>query len=644
MLIALYLLNLTANAISEPNDAFHLWSADPMVKIFPDTEPSNDGIIEISCARNEYQSAQFVISPKQKLEGVTVEISEISNSSGYSIPPENITWNFVGYVSLAKNTYHTSEKKLLRKAPAEFPDPLLNNKTINIEAKNQPVWLIVHVPEDAPAGIYTGEVTVHTNRGSKSLPIVLNVYPFVLPTKKSLFVTFWFDHHIIARVHGAELYSERYWDILWKYAVDMARHGQNVVETPFPAPIELKEDGSLKIDYASMDKWVEFFQRAGACDRIEFPAIAHTAPGESYWKARELFINDITAVDQNGNLVKLPPDKGMAQLLRDLDRHLQERGWSDKAMIHISDEPTIYKLESYCKIANFIHENAPHIKIIEAIETTGFGKCLDVWVPKLSHLANWFDEYQEQRTPETEIWFYTCCHPYGSYPNRFIDFPLIETRLLFWLNWKYRLKGYLHWGLNRWTADPFKDIGDDLPPGDRYIIYPGDDGPMSSIRWEATREGIQDYEYFRLLSEKTKQVKDSFGKVADFINEDQSSDEFCRAMIQSFTEYDTDPMKLRKIRKEMAEVILSIGKSPLILVKTTPQAETKLFTGPVLVLIRGVVESGATVRIQGKEVKVKPDGTFAEHAFVDRHSQDIIIECELNGNKKSIVKHFSVQG
>lgn len=647
MPIILPLLSAITAYITSNEIPFQLWSVDPLIKIFSDTSPEKSDVIEIKCAQNEYQSAQFAITAKKQLDGVTIEIEGLSHESGYIFPRENITWNFVGYVPLKQNTYYTPDYELVRKAPADFPDPLIEDRSIKIDSgKTQPIWINIYVPDDVPSGKYHGIVIVKTSEGDQSIKLSLTVYPFSLPKERHLFVTLWFDPYIIAKFHNTERGAEKYWEIMEKYAKNMAEHRQNVIETPFPSPIKLKKDGSLDIDYTSMDRWVEFFEKTNTCERIEFPAIAHTVQEEGYdwWNSSQLMINDLTVIDSETNeTVRLSPEKGMALMLADLDKHLQEKGWQDKAMIHISDEPAIYKVEPYCEIANFIHEHAPNMKIIEAIETTGFGKCLDVWVPKLSHLANWYNECEAQRKAGTEMWFYTCCHPYGGFMNRFIDFPLIETRLLFWLNWKYRLDGYLHWGLNRWTEKPFEDVGDDLPPGDRYIIYPGTNGPINSIRWEASREGLQDYEYFWLLAEKTKEVKKKLGDVASFIDENQRSDEICRSVVYSFTEYETDPEKLRIARETLAQEISEIDQSPLVLIKTTPQAETEVVPGPILILIRGVAEVGSTVKIHDGKVKTNPDGTFVAHAFVWENSQNITIEVEKDGKKKQIIRHFRVK-
>ena len=43
--------------------------------------------------------------------------------------------------------------------------------------------------------------------------------------------------------------------------------------------------------------------------------------------------------------------------------------------------------------------------------------------------------------------------------------------------------------------------GQPYPAGDCYMVYPGPDGPISTVRWEIFREGVQDYEYLKLPAE-----------------------------------------------------------------------------------------------------------------------------------------------
>ncbi len=52
--------------------------------------------------------------------------------------------------------------------------------------------------------------------------------------------------------------------------------------------------------------------------------------------------------------------------------------------------------------------------------------------------------------PGEELWCYTCLAPQGPYPNRFLDFSSLKTRIIHWLNWRYGSIGYLHWGYAAW--------------------------------------------------------------------------------------------------------------------------------------------------------------------------------------------------
>ena len=75
-----------------------------------------------------------------------------------------------------------------------------------------------------------------------------------------------------------------------------------------------------------------------------------------------------------------------------------------------------------------------------------------------------------------EFWFYICYQPMGKFPNRFIDFAGVKSRLVPWVGFQSGATGYLHWGLNFWSKD-FKEMG--FGPGDTWVLYPGKAGPRS---------------------------------------------------------------------------------------------------------------------------------------------------------------------
>ena len=81
--------------------------------------------------------------------------------------------------------------------------------------------------------------------------------------------------------------------------------------------------------------------------------------------------------------------------------------------------------------------------------------------------------------------------------------------MLPWISAQRNLDGFLRWSYNSWTRDPFRQPVHIFTQGDEYLVYPGKNGPMSSIRWEQLKEGIEDYELIAELREKEAGTADS---------------------------------------------------------------------------------------------------------------------------------------
>lgn len=132
----------------------------------------------------------------------------------------------------------------------------------------------------------------------------------------------------------------------------------------------------------------------------------------------------------------------------------------------------------------------------------------------------------------------------GNFANRYVTLPLIKTRLLHWINYKYGSPGYLHWGFNAWGAngDPFGDVSapaNDWPGGDSHIVYPGYRKLYPSIRLTAMRDGIRDYDLLKMV-----EARDSIRAQA-----------FVNAIIFDFDRYDTSVSRFRQIRREILDFL-----------------------------------------------------------------------------------------
>src|SRR6185295_1921298 len=136
-----------------------------------------------------------------------------------------------------------------------------------------------------------------------------------------------------------------------------------------------------------------------------------------------------------------------------LTQHLTEKGWNTIYMQHLMDEPIPENVKTYIEIANFIKKLGPGLRIVEACHSKDVGNSVKIWVPQLDYMNTDYEFYKKRSEAGDEIWFYTCLNPKGEYANRFIELPLIKTRILHWINFRYHIPGYLHWGLNFWNEN-----------------------------------------------------------------------------------------------------------------------------------------------------------------------------------------------
>jgi hypothetical protein len=413
--------------------------------------------------------------------------------------------------------------------------------------RNQPIWVEVAVPPEAPPGVYRGPLTVKTDLGDVTGRISLTVYGAVVPPERTLKVTNWANWVAVADWHSAEPWSEAHWALIRKYARNMADHRQNVILTPlFPLIGVTARHGRLEFDFSGFDRFVRVFQEEGVIGYIEG---GHLGGREGGWESP--FV--CTTFEASGDAVTRGQARAgspeaeafLARFLPELQAHLECRGWLGIYSQHLADEPVPANAASWSAMAATLKRYAPRLRTIEANMCQEITD-LDIWVPQLGdwHVNN--DFYRSRVGRGDELWFYTCLAPTGTYANRFIDYHLLKTRLLHWLNFHYEATGYLHWGYNHWqTEAPWVDVepvhGNTrcLPPGDNCIVYPGEGGPMDSIRFEAMRDGIEDYELLRLLGQQD----------AD------KAHAICARVIRAFDDYNLDVGNFRAARRELLQAL-----------------------------------------------------------------------------------------
>jgi hypothetical protein len=546
--IGLIILAGCATMMRKEQGPLQCWAVDPLVKVFQDAMPG-DGKAHIDVARGEHASFQIVVRTEDEVTALRAEASPLKRKGGGgTLTPKPV--RFVGYVPVDRPT-QTPSKDQLRKPPADYPDPLLEAASIDVApGKAQPVWVTVPVPLDAKPGTYRGTVTLtaHVNHAAASaeLPLTLRVYD-VAVEKTRLWVTEWYSMQWQHMKIDPEHESDDYYALLRRYARNMAEHRHNVA---LISPIGLAEysandDGSLNIDFSKFDRWVTIFQEEGVIGRIEGGHIGGRKGGwESDFVVQTRRVEDGKVVSEAVSPDTSKADAFYKQFFPTLVAHLKEKEWLGIYMQHLADEPIESNVASYRAMAALARKYAPELPIIEACHTKELTGAMDVWVPQLNYLHRDYEHYLARQAAGDEVWFYTCVFPQGEYANRFLEQPLIKTRLLHWINFRYGATGYLHWGYNQWTKDsPFTHTTRPhggppyLPAGDPWIVYPGEKGPLDSIRFEAMRDGIVDHELLCMLAEK----------------DPGTAQKLAQCHILDFDKYETNVQVFRTSRRELLD-------------------------------------------------------------------------------------------
>lgn len=194
------------------------------------------------------------------------------------------------------------------------------------------------------------------------------------------------------------------------------------------------------------------------------------------------------------------------QFLPALVGFIKEKGMENFSYFHVSDEPNENHLESYGSASGIINKHLKDFSVIDALSAYEFYE--KGWVKNPIPPTNHIDAFLEHNVPD--LWTYYCCGQYKKVSNRFINMPSARNRIIGMQLYKMNIAGFLQWGYNFWYSqssrypiDPFRvaDAGFAYPAGDAFIVYPGEEGPLESIRLEVFNEALQDMRALKLLEE-----------------------------------------------------------------------------------------------------------------------------------------------
>lgn len=488
-----------------------------MTKVFPDEELRDARVGYGSALRNETYAFQVAYRADTLIKPLTATVDS-------PLAPQ-VTLRTVGLAPSELPCHADHDEDVLRTTPGLYPDPLYPLQSGSGFAAPpgqwRSIWVSVDIDESVDPGSYPIEIRFLREDGEAAgaETFELDVIAAELPPQR-LVRTEWFHVDCIAAYYREDVWSERLWKLLGKYIRTAVLNGINMLLTPLFTPpldteiggerttvqlvdVEKTEDG-YRFGFAKLERWVALCLANG----VEYFEFSHLF---TQWGAKHA--PKIMGIE-NGEYKRLfgwETDAGgpayrefLDSFLPELVGFLERGGLKDRSYFHVSDEPGMEALEAYRTASGIIRKHLAGFPVIDALSDYDFYATgsVDIPIPASDHIKTFIERGVEP------LWTYYCVAQNKKVANRFFHMPSYRNRILGIQLYKFNAAGFLHWGFNFWNSqfsrhaiDPFKvtDAGIGFPSGDAFVVYPGEDGPIESLRLAVMREAMQDLRALGLL-------------------------------------------------------------------------------------------------------------------------------------------------
>jgi uncharacterized protein (TIGR03382 family) len=493
-------------ALPSRSSAAEVWTAIATEKIRPATAARSAPEARLTAARNEFEAFQIVVTgaagnvraTATALRGAgTIEAVRLYREAHVNVTKASAADGGLGWWpdALVPDVDEIAGEK--RNA---FPFQVL-------AGESKPIWVEVFVPADAPPGEYAGEVRVTWDGGAATVHVKLTVWSFTLPAQASLKTAFGLQYGALPSAHGVSGDA---------FSALRARYGRMGLDHRIT--LGKIDDGNRSLDHYST---------------FHGPTIDGAA-GTDLAGAR---LGSLQFMGASGEYAAWA-------------KHFRAKGWFDRLFQYTCDEPPITCAWSDIPArAAQARAADPEFRTlvttnVDAARNNGVLDAIDIIVPVINHLhdkegngafgGNQRAKYDAflAKGPRKEVWSYQSCMSHGcggtvdmgspsesdryftGWPSYMIDASAVRARAMDWLSYTYGLSGELYWettfafspgGANDpWTNQYFFSGN-----GDGTLFYPGTPAkiggtthiPVASIRLKMKREGMEDYEYLKLLED-----------------------------------------------------------------------------------------------------------------------------------------------
>ena len=518
----------TESTVGE-NPETTVWGMPGTEKVYEDIDQNSEyyakyktsASVNMTMAKGEYEGSQIIISAGQD---VTFDFESCDLVCGQNkIPKESVEIFVQKYVNVQAN-YDVATKLPV----ARYPDALVPmqkikeaNENVVYKGENQGFYIRVKTAIDQPVGLYTGSLTLTIADKSQKIPVSIQVEDVVVSEEnhlKSAFINGWYTSE--GELDSSQEMLDNYNNALLEYRLCgtnlmYSRHHREDISTP------------AKID-AWVEKAYEYMQNP-LCSTINMP---YELRGQYLNEGRmenllqaifdyslEKNYNMFEKLIWYGGVIDEPRGNGIMEMARTISHQFNDlrNRFADKvesSSLEVSEE--------------FKNELIQSIRIIPNILTEYYDEELANAKVTFCPLFQYYnsEDLRQQYEGLGERWWYGCVQPKAPYPTYHIDDTWLSARVLSWLQAEYNVVGNLYWSTDLYARydqskgylsieEYYEGVAARFTGtnGEGFLFYPGKkygvDGPLASMRLEAIRDGMEEYEILYTIKQNYEKINQS---------------------------------------------------------------------------------------------------------------------------------------
>lgn len=512
-----------------------LFAFDENTWLYPDTLPEIQKMPSLYLARGGHTAVQILTDVNADKAAMEAELPQGITAEWYQLLPTYVEENS-GKNVLTTLNYEEVKDFVTRQAPFTVFDitkPIENPESTELQPGRTAFFIRLYAAQDMVPVEGKAKLVFTVNGEHAELVLPITVTAARVPALKdsNFGIVNWMSPQDICQQHHVEEDSKAFWDQVDAYMDNQLELRTNHLKLPAGVPVRNSDGKVIDFDFSLCEKMGKrALEKGYAYIYGDFVARFQQ------WDHAGQYIlwdKEIEASSREGY-------RQMKLYFTKLWSIVVKNGWQDQWMQCLVDEPQFYNSESYRNLSAICRKCMPGVTIHDPVETTDVEGAMDIWCVKQAVYDKYKDSFKNLQELGESLWVYTCGFPAGKWMNRSTDLPLLAGRLPFWMCAKEHFDGFLHWGYNAYNNnDPvrhncFTSETRMLPPGDGFIVYPSELGPINSVRSQGQLFGAEDCELLKQLPEEKMQA-------------------LCAKLCKDFEHYESDPSVFAQVRRELLE-------------------------------------------------------------------------------------------